>query len=137
MATEGAKKPEGGFRCLVADDSEFARSNVARVVAKLGGAVVGEASSGHEAVALFRTLRPDLVLLDITMPELDGVEALREIRALDAEAKVIMVSSLGHKDMVWKAMQLGAKHFITKPFTPEYAGLVIASVLAGESGGGP
>lgn len=135
MATEEVSKPEVGFRCLIADDSEYARSNIARVVSNLGGTIVGEARSGQEAAALYRTLRPDLALLDITMPELDGVEALRQIRDYDGEAKVIMVSSLGHKEMVWKAIRLGAKHFITKPFTAEYAGLVIKSVLAGESGG--
>ena len=137
MATEEVSKPEGAFRCLIADDSEYARSNIARVIEKLGGTVAGEAGSGHEAAALYRTLRPDLVLLDITMPELDGVEALRQIREYDGEAKVIMVSSLGHKEMVWKAIRLGAKHFITKPFTPEYASLVIRSVIAGDRGGGP
>lgn len=136
MLTAEVSDVEGAFRCLVADDSDFARWNITRIVKKLGGTIVGEARSGNEAAALFRTLRPDLVLLDITMPELDGVEALRQIRDQDGEAKVIMVSSLGHKEMVWKAIRLGAKHFITKPFTPEYASLVIKSVLAGESGGG-
>jgi two-component system chemotaxis response regulator CheY len=119
----------------VADDSEYARGNIARVIGKLGGTVVGEARSGREAVELFDGLRPDLVLLDITMPELDGVEALRRIRGRDGAARVIMVSSLGHKDMVWQAMRLGARHFITKPFTPEYASLVIRSVLDGRTGG--
>jgi len=137
VSRSDAWKSGDAFRCLVADDSEFARGNIARVIEKLGGSVVGEAGSGEEAVALFGRLRPDLVLLDITMPELDGVEALRRIRDQDGAAKVIMVSSLGHKEMVWQAIRLGARHFITKPFTPEYAGLVIGSVLAGEAGGGP
>jgi len=130
-----ARKSGEAFRCLIADDSEFARGNIARVIEKLGGTVVGEAGSGEAAVAQFARLRPDLVLLDITMPELDGVEALRRIRDQDGSAKVIMVSSLGHKEMVWRAIRLGARHFITKPFTPEYAGLVISSVLAGASRG--
>lgn len=123
------------FRCVVADDSEFARLSIARVVVDLGGTVVAEAGSGREAVELFGRLRPDLVLLDITMPVLDGIEALRQIRQLDEGAKVIIVSSLGHKEMVWKAIRLGAKHFITKPFTPDYACLVIRSVLDGGRGG--
>jgi len=124
------------FRCLVADDSEFARRYLARIVEKIGGNVVGEAESGDEAVAAFGRLRPDLVFLDVTMPVLDGVEALRQIKVRDQGAKVIMVSALGHKEMVWKAICLGARHYITKPYTPEYAGLVIRSVLAGEAQGG-
>jgi two-component system chemotaxis response regulator CheY len=137
MSTGEAPRSWNAFRCLVADDSEFARGNIGRVIEKLGGTVVAQAGSGREAVALFERLRPELVLLDITMPELDGVEALRQIRALDGSARVIMVSSLGHKAMVWSAIRLGARHFITKPFTPDYASLVIRSVLAGEVGGGP
>jgi two-component system chemotaxis response regulator CheY len=136
VANGDSPKPSGGFTCLVADDSEYARGNIALVIEKIGGTVAGEAASGLEAVELYGRLRPDLVLLDITMPELDGVEALRRIRDLDGSAKVIMVSALGHKEMVWKAVRLGAKHFITKPFTADYASLVIRSVLAGESGGG-
>lgn len=136
MTTGDAQRSCDAFRCLVADDSEFARGTISRVIEKLGGTVVGEASSGREAVEMFSTLHPDLVLLDITMPELDGVEALRQIRDLDATANVIMVSSLGHREMVWRAMRLGAKHFITKPFTPDYASLVIRSVLPGATGGG-
>ena len=136
MSSAEAQKSCGAFRCLVADDSEFARGNISRVIEKLGGTVVGEAGSGREAVSLFGRLRPDLVLLDITMPELDGVEALRQIREQDGAAKVIMVSSLGHKEMVWQAMRLGASHFITKPFTADYASLVIRSVIDGEAGGG-
>lgn len=136
MSTDDVRKAGEPFRCLVADDSEFARGNIALLIEKLGGTLVGEARSGREAVTLFGSLRPDLVLLDITMPDLDGVEALRQIRELDGLAKVIMVSSLGHKEMVWQAVRLGAKHFITKPFSPDYAGLVIRSVLAGEGGGG-
>lgn len=136
MSTGDSPRSSDVFRCLVADDSEFARGNISRVIEKLGGTVVGAAGSGQEAVSLYGRLHPDLVLLDITMPELDGVEALRRILDLDGAAKVIMVSSLGHKEMVWRAMRLGARHFITKPFTSEYAALVIRSVLAGEAGGG-
>lgn len=125
----------GGFRCLLADDSAFARQYLAGIVTRLGGEVVGQAGSGALAVEMYERLRPELVLLDVTMPELDGVEALRRIRAADAGARVIMVSALGHKEMVWKSICLGAKHFITKPFSAEYAGAVIRSVLAGGAGG--
>lgn len=123
------------FRCLVADDSVFARRHLAGVVERFGGVVVGEAANGESAVELYARLRPELVFLDITMPGLDGVEALRRIRACDGDARVIVVSALGHKEMVWKAVCLGAKHFITKPFTAEYAGAVIHSVLSGDGAG--
>ncbi len=122
------------FRCLVADDSVFARKNIAAVLKKLGGNVVGEASNGMEALALFDTLHPDLVLLDITMPEMDGVETLRRIIEQDKNARVVIVSSIGHKEMVWKAICLGAKSFVTKPFDPDYAGMIIREVVNQEGG---
>lgn len=123
------------FRCLIADDSAFARSNMAKTISTAGGNVVGEAANGIEAVDLYCRLKPDLVLLDITMPELDGVETLRKIMENDKEAKVIIVSSLGHKEMVWKAICLGAKSFITKPYKPGYVAMIIRSILEIKAGG--
>ncbi len=121
--------------CLVADDSQFARKNVAAIVAKLGGSIVGEAKNGVEALELFSSLSPDLVLLDITMPQLDGIGTLRAIMERNPGAKVVIISSLGNKDMVWKAIGLGAKSFLTKPLNADYAALVIGDVVRGESGG--
>ena len=123
------------FRCLIADDSAFARKNIAGIVAKLGGDVVGEASNGVDAVALYAEHSPDLVLLDITMPQMDGVETLQRIIEKDKNAKVIIVSSIGHKEMVWKAISLGAKSFLTKPLKADYAALVITDVMRGGNGG--
>ncbi len=122
------------FRCLVADDSVFARRNLTSVLEKLGGSVVGEASNGLEALSLYGTLHPDLVLLDITMPQLDGVETLRRIIEQDKNARVIIVSSMGHKEMVWKAISLGAKSFVTKPFDPVHAGMIIQDVVRQKGG---
>ncbi len=122
------------FRCLIADDSEFARKNIGKIIASLGGTIIGEAGNGDEAVTLYDTLRPDLVLMDVTMPELDGVSALRMILAMDEAAKVIIVSAMGHKEMIWKALCIGAKHYITKPYAPDYAGMIIQSVIRGNSG---
>jgi two-component system chemotaxis response regulator CheY len=119
-----------GFRCVVADDSAFARRFLAGIVTALGGTVVAEAASGEEAVELCARLRPELVLLDITMPELDGVEALRRIRAADPGARVVIVSALGHQEIVWKTVRIGAAHFITKPFSAQRAASVIRGVLA-------
>ncbi len=123
------------FTCLIADDSQFARKNIAAIVVNLGGSVVGEANNGIDAVALYAKLSPDLVLLDITMPGLDGIGTLRKIMERDLNAKVVIISSLGNKEMVWKAIGLGAKSFLTKPFSPDYATLVISDVVRGENGG--
>jgi len=122
------------FRCLIVDDSEFARKNIGHIIASLGGTIIGEASNGNEAVNMYGRLRPDLVLMDITMPELDGVSALRTILAIDEAAKVIVVSSVGHKEMIWQALCIGAKHYVTKPYAPDYAGMIIQSVIRGNSG---
>ncbi len=122
------------FRCLVADDSVFARRNISTILAKLGGSVVGEASDGLEALSLYDALHPDLVLLDITMPHLDGVETLRRIIEQDKNARVIIVSSLGHKEMVWKAISLGAKSFVTKPLDLVHAGTIIHDVMSRKGG---
>src|SRR5512146_3486543 len=123
------------FRCLVADDSSFARRNLSAVLERLGGSVVGEATNGVEAVDLYEKLLPDLVLLDITMPRLDGMETLRTIMDRHKDAKVIIVSAVGHKEMIWKAICLGAKSFLTKPYSPDYASIIISDVVACTAGG--
>jgi two-component system, chemotaxis family, chemotaxis protein CheY len=137
MAHTVADADRKAFRCLVADDSAFARKNIALVLEKIGGSMVGEASNGLEAVELFGKLRPDLVLLDITMPLQDGVETLRKIMEQDKNATVIVVSSIGHKEMIWKTLRLGAKNFVTKPFSADYAALIIRDALDKKSGGAP
>lgn len=129
MEQSGAETGRRVFRCLIADDSLFARRNIARIISAIGGEVVAEACNGKEAVDLYEKLNPDLVLLDITMPEMDGVDTLRRIIAANRHAKVIMISSVGHKELVWKAISLGASHFVTKPYSPEYAGMIIQSVV--------
>ena len=135
MAQNTTTPDQMKYSCLIADDSEFARKNVSRVVTASGGEVVGEAKNGLEAVDLYFKLRPNLVLLDITMPEMDGIATLRQIMERDKEAKVVIVSSAGHKEMVWKALCLGAKGFISKPFTHDYAGMIIESGANGRQPG--
>lgn len=103
------------FNYLVVDDSEFARKSLIKVLAGIGGRLVGEAVSGQDAVQKYRSLKPDIVFMDITMPGMEGMDALDMILKDDRSAKVIMVSSLGHNELVKNAIRRGAKHFITKP----------------------
>ncbi len=99
---------------LVADDSVFVREMIAALVRSLGHDVI-EAANGVEAVAKFEELRPDVVLLDVTMPEMDGLEALRRIRSIDPEAKVAMITALGSQEVVMEALRSGASEFLVKP----------------------
>lgn len=103
------------FNYLVVDDSEFARKSLIKVLASIGGRLVGEAVSGLDAVQKYRALKPDIVFMDITMPGIEGMDALDMILKDDRSAKVVMVSSLGHNELVKNAIRRGAKHFITKP----------------------
>lgn len=120
------------YRFLVVDDSIFARKNISKAVEAIGGVIVGEASNGKEAVDKYFELKPDLVLMDISMPEMEGVEALSIIRQGDNEAKVVIVSALGHDGLVKKSIALGAKHFIVKPIDLEKVAAVIRFVLEQE-----
>lgn len=103
-------------RVLVVDDAAFMRKMVGDALAKGGHEVVGEAGDGAEAVARFQELGPELTTLDITMPEKDGLQALREIIALDPAARVVMCSALGQESKVLEAIKSGAKDFVVKPF---------------------
>lgn len=89
------------------------------ILTQNGFEVVGEASNGREAIELYEQLQPDLVFMDITMPEMDGLEALKAIRAKDPNAKVVMCTAMGQKQIVLDAIQAGAKDFIVKPFQPD------------------
>lgn len=103
------------FNFLVADDSDFARKSIIKVLLNIGGRLAGEAVDGQEAVRMYEELRPDLLFLDITMPGMEGIDTLDRILQKDRSAKVIMVSSLSHQSLVKAALNRGAKHFITKP----------------------
>ncbi len=104
---------------LIVDDAEFMRVMLREILVDAGLQVVGEAANGEEAVRLYNELRPDLITLDITMPVLDGVEALKRILALDPRATAVMVSALGQKQKVLEAIQSGARDFLIKPFDPD------------------
>lgn len=100
---------------LIADDAAFMRMRSAKLLSEVGHAVL-EATNGAEAVKLFEEYKPDCVLLDITMPEMDGLEALRRIIDLDPNARVAMVTAMGQQQVVLEAIKAGAKDFVVKPF---------------------
>ena len=102
-------------KVLIVDDASFMRMTIRQMLEKNGHEVVGEAGDGIEAVKRFIEVKPEVVLLDITMPEMNGVEALKRIKELDSSAKVIICSAMGQQAMVAQAIQNGAKDFIVKP----------------------
>jgi two-component system, chemotaxis family, chemotaxis protein CheY len=116
-------------RVLVVDDAAFMRKMVTDALSGGGHEVVGEAGNGIEAVSRFQELRPDVMTLDITMPEKDGLDALREIIAVDPGAKVIMCSALGQESKVLESIKLGAKDFVVKPFQPDRVISAVAKAL--------
>ena len=101
---------------LICDDAAFMRMMIKDILTKNGYNIVGEAENGAKAVEKYAELKPDLVLMDITMPEMDGIEALKKIKAADADASIIMCSAMGQQAMVIESIQSGAKDFIVKPF---------------------
>ncbi|MGA2975118.1 MAG: response regulator [Spirochaetia bacterium] len=104
---------------LIVDDLSFMRMIQKEILTEKGYIVAGEAADGLEAVEKFRSLRPDLVLLDITMPNMNGLDAMRKIFSIDPKAKVIMCSALGQQHLIVDAIKAGVKDFIVKPFKPE------------------
>jgi two-component system chemotaxis response regulator CheY len=117
-------------RILVVDDAAFMRKMVSDALTKGGHEVVGEAGTGTEAVLRFQELNPELTTLDITMPEKDGLTALREIIELDPSARVIMCSALGQESKVLESIKLGARDFVVKPFQAERVLEAVGKALA-------
>jgi two-component system, chemotaxis family, chemotaxis protein CheY len=116
-------------RYLVVDDSVFARKNVTKMVESFGGAVAGEAGDGMTAITEYDRALPDIVLMDITMPQMEGIEAAERIIRNHPDARVIMVSSVGYQENIVAALQKGAKHFVQKPVKPEVLYEVIKYVM--------
>ena len=117
-------------RILIVDDAAFLRRMLSDMLTSLGHTIVGEADNGETAVRLYKALTPDLVTMDITMPEMDGVTALKAIRSHHKEAKVVMCSAIGQKNVVIEAIQAGAKDFIVKPFSKERIEGTVARALS-------
>ncbi|MEY8515394.1 response regulator [Lachnospiraceae bacterium 29-84] len=106
-------------KILICDDAAFMRMMIKDILTKNGYEVAGEAENGQKAVEKYNETKPDLVLMDITMPEMDGIQALKAIKGNDPSASVIMCSAMGQQAMVIEAIQSGAKDFIVKPFQAE------------------
>ena len=126
-------KDKQPVRYLVVDDSVFARKNLTKMIETFGGQVAGEAGDGCTAITEYDRTRPDVVLMDITMPQMEGIEAAERIVRNHPEARVIMVSSVGYQENIVTALQKGARHFVQKPVKPEVLYEVIKYVL-GEDG---
>ena len=103
-------------RVLIVDDAAYMRMMIKDILSKDGYEVVGEADNGVKAVEKYKELTPDLVLMDITMPEMNGIDAVKNIKAIDPGAKIVMCSAMGQQAMVIESIQAGARDFIVKPF---------------------
>jgi len=114
---------------LIVDDASFMRTTIKKILKAEGFAVAGEAGSGTEAIQKYMELRPDAVVLDITMPEMNGVEATKRIKEFDGNARIIICSAMGQQAMVAQALQNGAKDFIVKPFVKERVIAAVRRVL--------
>jgi len=101
---------------LIVDDAAFMRMMIRDVLIKNGYQVLGEAENGQKAIEKYKELNPDLVIMDITMPEVDGIQAVKEIKKIDPNAKIVMCSAMGQQAMVIESIQAGARDFIVKPF---------------------
>lgn len=119
-----------GKRILIVDDAAFMRMMIKNIVTKNGYEVIGEAENGQVAVELYKQHKPDLVTMDITMPEMNGIEGVKAIRSIDPGANVIMCSAMGQQAMVMEAIQAGAKDFIVKPFQQDRILQAIERVMA-------
>jgi two-component system chemotaxis response regulator CheY len=119
-------------RYLIVDDSVFARKNLARMIETFGGQVIGEAGDGISAISEYARLTPDIVLMDITMPHMEGIEAAEKIVREHPGARIVMVSSVGYQENIVAALQRGARHFVQKPVKPEVLYEVIKYVLRDE-----
>lgn len=113
---------------LIVDDAAFMRMAIRKILERNGYEVAGEAENGEEGVKKYNDLRPDIVTLDITMPLMDGISALKAIKMIDNNAKVIMVSAMGQESFVKDAIISGAKSFIVKPFNEEHVIKILKSV---------
>lgn len=115
---------------MIVDDAAFMRSFLSNIILESGHEVIAEASNGQEAVQMFKRVRPDIITMDITMPDMDGISAIKHILNLDPKAKIIMCSAMGQQKMVLDAIAAGAKDFIIKPFQKDRVMESITNILS-------
>jgi two-component system, chemotaxis family, chemotaxis protein CheY len=127
------RKDQQPVRYLVVDDSVFARKNLIKMIELFGGEVAGEAGDGLTAIAEFNRTNPDIVLMDITMPQMEGIESVERIVRQHGDARIVMVSSVGYQENILAALQKGAKHFVQKPVKPEVLYEILRYVLGEDS----
>lgn len=127
------RKDHRPIRYLVVDDSVFARKNVAKMVESFGGEIAGEAGDGCTAITEYDRTTPDMVLMDITMPQMEGIEAAERIVRTHPEARIVMVSSVGYQENIVAALQKGARHFVQKPVKAEILYEVIKYVMGDDA----
>ena len=127
------RKDRKAIRYLVVDDSVFARKNVAKMVESFGGEIAGEAGDGCTAITEYDRVTPDMVLMDITMPQMEGIEASERIVRAHPEARIVMVSSVGYQENIVAALQKGARHFVQKPVKAEILYEVIKYVMGDDA----
>ncbi|HEV2183535.1 MAG TPA: response regulator [Candidatus Acidoferrales bacterium] len=123
------KQDSQPVRYLVVDDSVFARKSLAKMIDTFGGELAGEAGDGCTAITEYTRTKPDIVLMDITMPQMEGIEAVERIVRQHPEARIVMVSSVGYQDNILAALQKGARHFVQKPVKPDVLYEIIRYVL--------
>jgi len=117
-------------KVLIVDDAKFMRTLVRDALTSAGHVIAGEAENGNQAVEMYKNLKPELVTMDITMREKDGIEAASEILKFDSKARIIMVTALGQEDLLAKAIKMGVKDFVVKPFPPERLQQAAAKALS-------
>ena len=128
------KHDSNPVRYLVVDDSVFARKSLAKMIEEFGGEVAGEAGDGCTAITEYGRTNPDIVLMDITMPQMEGIEAVERIVRQHPEARIVMVSSVGYQDNILAALQKGARHFVQKPVKPDVLYEILRYVLNDDAG---
>jgi two-component system chemotaxis response regulator CheY len=123
------KKDGSPFTFLIVDDSRFARSSLIKLVEQLEGEVLGEAASGAEALELHEQLRPDVVTMDLSLPDVDGIILVRKMMGLNPNTMIILSSGISHEEVIEEALRAGAEHFISKPLNVDKAKKIIEWVL--------
>ena len=117
-------------RILIVDDAAFMRMSIKRMIEKDNYEIVAEACDGVQAVAMYKQFKPDVTTMDITMPNMTGIEALKEIKKIDSEAKIIMISAMGQEALIRESVMSGASSFLVKPFQKEKLLEVLNSVCS-------